>query len=129
MRFMTYQGSLNAAVFLVFLNHLIREAPRKTLLIADRLSAHQTAEVSAWMEAHKDQIEVFYLPPYCPEMNPVEYLNQDLKGEVNKAGLPGNQGILRTLMMAFMDNLMNVPRHVISYFLNPHVQYASAVEI
>ena len=40
------------------------------------------------MEAHRDRIEVFYLPAYSPELNPVEYLNNDLKGEVNEAGLP-----------------------------------------
>jgi transposase len=39
--------------------------------------------VVAWVEAHKDKIEVFYLPAYSPELNPVEYLNNDMKGEVN----------------------------------------------
>jgi transposase len=87
-RFMTYKGSLDAAVFLVFLNKLIEGATRKILLIADRLQAHKTPEVMAWVEAHKDKIEVFYLPAYSPETNPVEYLNNDMKGEVNKAGLP-----------------------------------------
>ena len=37
------------------------------------------------------QIEVFYLPAYSPELNPVEYLNNDMKGAVNEAGLPGDQ--------------------------------------
>src|SRR4051812_3307622 len=78
-RFMTYQGALNAAVFLLFLGKLIAGASRKILLIADRLQAHKTPEVVAWVEAHKEQIEVFYLPAYCPEMNPVEYLNNDMK--------------------------------------------------
>ncbi len=48
----------------------------------------------AWVEAHKDQIEVFYLPAYSPEMNPVEYLNNDMKGAVNEAGLPDDGGTL-----------------------------------
>lgn len=128
-RFMTYKGSLNAAVFLVFLSKLIEGASRKIILIADRLQAHKTPEVNAWVETHKDKIEVFYLPAYSPEMNPVEYMNNDMKGEVNKAGLPGDRGTLHSRIVAFMDNLANVPKHVISYFLHPCVQYAAAVEL
>jgi transposase len=128
-RFMTYKGSLDAAVFLVFLTKLIEGATRKILLIADRLQAHKTPEVLAWIEAHKERIEVFYLPAYSPEMNPVEYLNNDMKGEVNKAGLPDNRGTLQAHVLAFMENLASIPRHVVSYFLHPKVQYAAAIEL
>jgi transposase len=91
-RFMTYKGTLKAAVFLLFLEKLVQGASRKILLIADRLQAHKTPEVLAWLEGQKDRIEVFYLPAYSPEINPVEYLNNDMKGAVNKEGLPENQG-------------------------------------
>jgi transposase len=128
-RFMTYKGSLNAAVFLVFLSKLIEGASRKIMLIADRLQAHKTPEVNGWVEEHKDKIEVFYLPGYSPERNPVEYLNDDMKGEVNKAGLPDNRGALHARILAFMNNLASVPRHVISYFLHPCVQYAAPLEL
>lgn len=128
-QFMTYQGSLNASVFLVFLNGLIERFPRKIFLIADRLRAHKTPEVMDWIEAHKDRIEIFFLPPYAPERNPVEYLNNDMKGEVNKSGLPDDKGTLQARILTFMDQLSNIPSHVISYFLHPKVQYAAATEI
>ena len=128
-RFMTYKGMLTAAVFLVFLKKLVQGTTRKILLIADRLQAHKTPEVQAWVDSHQDRIEVFYLPGYSPEMNPVEYLNEDMKGEVNKAGLPENRGALHTRILSFMRTLANVPRHVISYFLHPCVQYAAPVEL
>ncbi|WP_375340699.1 transposase [Okeania sp. SIO2B9] len=35
--------------------------------------------MQAWLEAHHDEIEVFYLPAYSPDLNPAEYLNNDLK--------------------------------------------------
>jgi len=127
--FMTYKGSLNAAVFLIFLTKLIEAAPRKIFLIADRLQAHKTPEVEAWVKANQEKIEVFYLPPYAPELNPVEYLNNDMKGEVNKAGLPDDRGTLLTHVMTFMGKLASVPQHVISYFLHPCVQYAAPIEI
>lgn len=128
-RFMTYKGSLNAAVFLLFLGKLVEGARRKILLIADRLQAHKTPEVIAWVEAHQDRIAVFYLPAYSPEMNPVEYLNNDMKGAVNKAGLPDDRVTLCTRIVTFMSHLASVPKHVISYFLHPWVQYAAPVEL
>jgi transposase len=128
-RFMTYQGALNAAVFLVFLTKLIARASRKVLLIADRLQAHKTPEVEKWLKEHQDQIEVFYLPAYSPELNPVEYLNNDMKGTVNEAGLPGDQATLQGRLLVFMKHLANMPKHVISYFLHPWTQYAAPVEL
>ena len=128
-RFMTYQGALNAAVFLTFLARLIAEASRKVLLIVDRLQAHKTPEVDAWVEAHRDRIEVFYLPAYSPELNPVEYLNNDRKGAVNEAGLPPDRPTLQGRLSDFMRRLVRVPEHGISYFLHPWTQYAAPVEL
>lgn len=128
-RFMTYQGALDAAVFLVFLGRLIAGASRKVLLIVDLLQAHKTPEVDAWVAARRDRIEVFYLPAYAPEMNPVEYLNNDMKGTVNEAGLPPDRPTLRSRLWGFMRRLVHVPEHVISYFLHPWTEYAAPVEL
>jgi transposase len=128
-RFMTYRGALDAAVFLTFLTRLIAGASRKVLLVVDRLRAHRTPEVEAWVAAHRDRIEVFYLPAYAPELNPVEYLNNDLKGAVNAAGLPRDRPTLRGRLLAFMKRLVRVPDHVVSYFLHPWTQYAAPVEL
>jgi len=128
-RFMTYKGSLDAAVFLLFLARLIAGASRKVLLIVDRLQAHKTPAVDAWVAAHRDRIEVFYLPAYAPDMNPVEYLNNDMKGAVNEAGLPPDRPTLRGRLLGFMRRLLRVPEHVIGYFLHPWTQYAAPVEL
>ena len=73
--------------------------------IADRLPAHKTPAVLAWLAEHPAQIEVFYLPAYSPELNPVEYLNGNMKGTVNEAGLPDNPGVLQTRIQKFMNKL------------------------
>jgi transposase len=128
-RFMTYRGALDAAVFLTFLSRLVAGASRKVLLIVDRLQAHKTPEIEAWLAVRRDRIEVFYLPRYSPELNPVEYLNNDMKGAVNEAGLPLDRPTLRGRMLGFMRRLLRVPDHVISYFLHPWTQYAAPVEL
>lgn len=128
-RFMTYKGTMNDALFLVFLGRLLRSTCQKVFLITDRLRAHKDDKVDEWVKAHQDRIRLFYLPKYSPEMNPVEYLNNDLKETVNAEGLPHNKDILRSRMQRFMRKLYHLPEHVISYFLHPSVQYASAIEL
>lgn len=128
-QFMTYQGMLTGLVFMQFLKRLVAAASRKILLIADGLQAHKTPEVQTWLAEHAEQIEVFYLPAYSPELNPVEYLNNDMKTTVNEPGLPENRGALQTRLEAFMSKLGTVPSHVISYFLHPWAQYAAPAEL
>jgi hypothetical protein len=57
-RFMTYKGSMDGALFTVFLGRLIRTSERKVFLIVDRQKAHEKATVMNWVEAHEDRIEV-----------------------------------------------------------------------
>ena len=123
-RFMTYAETMTAALFLVFLSRLLRSTARKVFLITDRLKAHKSKEVEAWLAAHKDRIEVFYLPRHAPELNPDEYLNQDLKQNVNAAGLPNNKQELRSRIQHFMRRLLHLPQHVRNYFKHPCVLYA-----
>jgi transposase len=124
-RFMTYTSTMTAALFIVFLSKLVRGAQRKIFLIVDRLKAHDAKAVDEWVAEHKGQIELFYLPRYSPELNPDEYLNNDLKGGVNAAGLPENKAGLRSRIQAFMHRLVQLPEHVRSYFQHPCVQYAA----
>jgi transposase len=128
-RFMTYTKTMTAALFLVFLGRLLRSTTGKVFLIVDRLRAHTTPEVAAWLVAHQDQIEMFYLPRYSPELNAEEYLNNDLKRQVNAAGLPESKGEVRARIQQFMRILLHLPEHIMSYFEHPCVQYAAALDL
>jgi transposase len=126
LRFMTYRGSMNGALFLEFLKQLLRGATRKIYLIVDRLKAHDTAEVRRWLAEHKDRIEVVPLPTYSPELNADEYLNNDMKGNVKAFGLPHDKEELSAQIRNYMRKLLRLPGHVMSYFLHPCIAYAAA---
>lgn len=127
--FMTYEGTLNAAMFILFLEGLLTETTKKIYLIADRLSAHDCAEVWDWVDQHADRIDLFFLPRRSPESNPDEYLNNDLKGNVHRAGLPKDKEGLADRIHAFLLKLLDLPEHVMSYFRHPCVQYASGQQL
>jgi transposase len=76
---MVYTGALNVAVFLKFLQRLVRDAMRKIFLVVDNLRVHRAKRVMAWVAENKDKIELIFLPPYAPQHNPDEYLNNDVK--------------------------------------------------
>jgi transposase len=124
-RFMTYAGSMDAALFVVFLSRLLRSTTGKIFLIVDRLKAHEKDEVEGWVAAHQDRLELFWLPRYAPELNPEEYLNQDLKGRVNAEGLADEKGELRSRLQRFMRRLVHLPEQVRNYFQHPCAQYAA----
>jgi transposase len=125
-QFMTYRETMTAALFIVFLSRLIRGASRKIILIVDRLRAHDAAAVYTWLAEHPDEIEMVLLPRYAPEVNGDEYLNNDLKGNVNAAGLPHNREELGARIADFMAKLKHLPERVRNYFKHPCMQYAAA---
>ena len=68
--------------------------------------------------------DICNLPPYSPEFNPDEYLNQDYKSNVHKNGLPKNQKELKENTQNYMESLQNNPQKVANFFLHPSVKYA-----
>jgi transposase len=124
-RFMTYTKTMDAALFLTFLDLLVGASKRKVFLIVDHLRAHKTPAVQQWVQEHQDRIEVFYQPRRSPELNADEYLNNDLKMAVSEPGLPDTQNDLRARVVSFMCDLFELPGRVMNYFLHPGVLYAS----
>lgn len=77
--FALYETSVNIDNFIDFLQKVIDSSQKKVYLIVDNLRVHHAKRVKDWEEEHSDRIKLFYLPPYSPEFNPDEYLNQDYK--------------------------------------------------
>jgi len=123
-RFMTYERTMTASLFLIFLGRLLRSTTGKIFLIVDQLRAHGTPEVMDWLADHQNRIELYYLPRYAPELNATEYLNNHLKGQVNAAGWPDNKEGLRWRMQQFMRRLQQLPQQVRNYFKHPCMLYA-----
>ena len=125
LRFMLYDGKMNGALFVLFLTRLVAGAKRKIILIVDRLKVHASEEVQAWLYEHRDQLELVGLPRYAPERNPDEYLNNDVKGNLNADGPAANREELKGKMRRLMQHLAKVPDHIQAYFEHPNVAYAA----
>ena len=123
--FMTYQGTMNATLFIGFLKQLLKQVKKKIFLIVDNLSVHISREVEQFLADKKDRIELFTLPKYAPERNPDEYLNCDVKGNINSDGLPSSREELHAKLESFMSKLARLPNRIISYFKHRFIAYAA----
>lgn len=71
------------AAFLAFLAVLLRtSAGRKLRVVCDNGRFHTTKAVQEFLPAHHAQLEVYWLPPYCPSLNLIERLWGHLKRTV-----------------------------------------------
>jgi len=77
--FLLFTERFTADVFIRFCRRLLRQRRRKLFLILDRHPVHRSAAVRDWLAANVHRIRMFFLPGYSPELNPDEYLNNDVK--------------------------------------------------
>jgi transposase len=125
MRFMLYDGALDADRFIAFLRRLVRDAGRKVFLIVDNLKVHHAKKVAAWVASHLHEVELFYLPAYAPEHNPDEYLNRDLKQRLRQKPQPGAKEDLTKSTRSVLRAIQRSPRRVRAYFKPEPVRYAA----
>jgi len=121
-RFMLYE-TMTQQTLIDFMRRLVTDAPRKVFLILDNLKVHHGKIVAAWLEKNKDKIEVFFLPPYSPELNPVEYLNHALKVDVHSGNHPRKKSDLIHKMHSFMRGLQHRKHKVKAFFRHPKVHF------
>ncbi len=104
---------------------IFKGAKRKVFLIVDNLRVHHAKVLSPWLLKHKRRIELFYLPSYSPEINPVEVANADLKRTVgDKPPAPNEQQMVKAVI-AHYRSVQKQPHRVMAYFNHPDVRYAA----
>jgi transposase len=125
LQFMILDGRFNGEVFIEFLKRMIRYSNQKIYFVTDGHPAHKTRKLNEWLENNKKRIEVFFLPPYSPELNPQEYVNQDVKTNVIGKKRPINKAQMKNNVNEFMYNRKKDTRQVQKYFHEKHVRYAA----
>lgn len=125
MRWKIFDGALNADILIDFMKRLVRDAGRKIFLVLDNLRVHHAKPVKAWLAEHREQIEVFYLPSYSPELNPDEPLNADLKQAVTKQAPTRTKLQLVKATARHLRSVQRQPGRIRRYFEHEPVRYAA----
>ena len=77
-----FDGSVNTERFLIFLDELIPKLSKEHVLVMDNVRFHHGAAVKARLS--EANIRVLYLPPYHPEMNPIEEVWSHIKNTLRR---------------------------------------------
>ena len=72
-------ASIDSTRVVQFLQHLLRSHRRPLILVWDRLHAHKSRQTQQFLQTKPFRVHTYLLPPYAPELNPVEQLWGDLK--------------------------------------------------
>ena len=124
LNFMVFKTRFDNVVFLGFLKRMVRQIKRKVFLIVDGHPVHHAIKVKNWIQGHVNQIRLFYLPGYSPELNPDEMLNQDVKSNAVGRRRAKNQQELVANTRSYLRSRQRQPDIVKKYFQEEHVHYA-----
>lgn len=122
-RFMCYEENMTQQLFIGFMKRLVKDADRKVLFIVDNLKVHHGKIVREWLDTHKDEIELFFMSPYSPEINPDEYLNHNLKQNVHSGIIPHTKEQIQKKTEVFMHELQEHKEKVTSLFKHKKLKY------
>ena len=125
LKFMLIDESFNSKVFIQFLGRMLKGERQKIFLIVDGHSVHKSKMVINWISKRPDRLKLFYLPPYSPELNPDEYLNQDIKTNTVRSKPPRNRDEMTQATKDFLQNKKRSKKQVRKYFQNDHIKYAA----
>ncbi len=125
LRFMVFGGRFTQKVLLLFLGRLLAGRPGRVYVVLDGHPSHRAKKVQAWVAERAGRIRLVFLPPYSPELNPAEYLNNDVKGNAQRAGRARDKGQLASKVRGYLRATQQAAAVVRSYFKAKHVRYAA----
>ena len=79
------KGAMDGAAVAAYIREvLVPEIKPGTVVVCDNLATHKNAEAAAELKAHGCWF--LYLPPYSPDLNPIEQAFSKLKANLRKVG-------------------------------------------
>lgn len=91
----THDGAIRGQHVIAFFKHLLRHVPGKITVILDNARIHKTKALSAFV-MEQERLSVEYLPPYSPELNPIELVWAYIKQHVLGNFCPSDLHTLKT---------------------------------
>ncbi len=124
-RFMVVKGSVGAAVFVQFLKRLLHGSRKTIFVIVDGHPSHRAKLVKKFVASVSHRLRLFSLPPYSPELNPDEYVWNDLKNQAIGKMAVSSPAQLKKAVVSHLRFLQKRPDLIRSFFQAPTTKYAA----
>lgn len=123
--FMVLEGKFRAPLFVEFLRRLLKQVEGKICLIVDGHPVHKSGVVKRFVEANEQRLRLILLPGYCPELNPDELLNQEVKTNALGRRRTANKGEMIKAVRSHLHRRQRQPAIIRNLFKEKHVRYAA----
>jgi transposase len=114
-----------AQQFCEFLRRLVIKAEKPIFLILDGHPVHRSAKVKNLVESIYGKLQIYFLPPYSPELNPDEHVWNDLKNNGIGRMLVAGADDMRRKVISHLKFLQRNPVLIQSFFHAPTTAYAA----
>lgn len=126
LRFMVHDNGLKAAEFIEFCKRLLADTDGKVFLIVDGNRIHHAKKTQAFVASTHGRLELFFLPPYSPELNPDEWVWKNVKRDQIGRQSVLSQDELKLFATRALYRIQKLPRLILSFFADPHLAYITA---
>jgi transposase len=125
MRFRLQEGRVTAENFCELLRRLVVGMDRPIFVIVDGHSIHGAKQVQQLLKDSEGKRKLFPLPPYSPQLNPDEWVWNNVKQRVAKPFINSREQLLDVTRQA-LTTLQNMPKSIQSFLQDPDIRYAAA---
>ena len=105
---------------------LLHNQTRPIFLIVDQHSSHRAKVVQEFVASTDGRLELFFLPPYSPELNPDELVWNHLKTHGVRKRLLQTPEDLKRYVLSHMWSLQRTPARLRGFFKKPSLRYITA---
>jgi transposase len=113
--FCTSAEKCNAATFLDFLQQLLtRYTDKFVILILDNARIHHAKLVRPFLEQNRHRLFLVFIPPYSPELNPIEKMWRWLKDMVIVNRFHKSESEIRSSISEFLTFIHTCPEKVLA---------------
>ena len=123
--FMVFEGKFKSPVFVTFMQRLLKQVAGKIYLIVDGHPVHKSGTAMRVAANHSSRLRLIRMPGYCPELNPDELLNQDVKTNGLGKNRPTNRTELLAIVRSHLYRRQKQPQVITNLFREKHVRYAA----
>jgi transposase len=123
MHFSFLEGGISSAVFIDYLKKLIHDIEGPVFLIVDRAPAHTAKATLEFVRSTEGRLNLYFLPPYSPELNPDEWVWKRVKHDhVGKMAVR-SPGEIREGIAKIVEKLQSRVELVRGFFRDPDLSY------
>ena len=124
LRFRVHEGRMNGDRFIDFLKALLDSVPGKIFLIVDGSSVHKAKKVREFVEDKTGgRLRLFFLPSYSPELNPDEWVWNNVKNDRIGRAVIMSKDDLKARAVSALRRLQKLPELVRGFFRDPKLAY------